>query len=85
MRLNKKKLAHFIDLKKYVITYGVRGNSRSLWSFYAQLNKIVLKWLNRRSHRRSYTWKQYHALVRHFGIPRPRIMEGYIQMELSHA
>jgi group II intron reverse transcriptase/maturase len=65
--------------------YGVRGNSRSLWSFYAQAVRIVLKWLNRRSQRRSYTWRQYQALLKHFGIPRPRIMESFIQMELSHA
>jgi group II intron reverse transcriptase/maturase len=65
--------------------YGVRGNSRSLWDFYMEANKIVLKWLNRRSHRRSYTWQQYQNLLRRFKIPEPRIMEGYVQIELSHA
>jgi group II intron reverse transcriptase/maturase len=65
--------------------YGVRGNSRSLWSFYMEANKIVRKWLNRRSHRQSYTWEQYQVLLRRSVIPRPRIMEGNLQMELSHA
>lgn len=65
--------------------YGVRGNSRSLWSFYSQAIHIVLKWLNRRSQRRSYNWKQYKILLRRFRIPKPRIMEVNIQMELRHA
>ena len=65
--------------------YGVRGNSRSLLSFYKQVIRIVLKWLNRRSHRRSYTWEQYKALLQHFQIPKPRITEGHRQLVLDYA
>lgn len=79
MRILKRKLRGCYNY------YGVRGNSRSLWSFYVEAIRIVLKWLNRRSHRRSYNWTQYKALLRRFGIPKPRIMEGRIQMELGYA
>jgi group II intron reverse transcriptase/maturase len=55
--------------------YYVRGNSRSVWSFYKQVIELLYKWLNRRSQRKSYTWKQLNQLIKHVGLPRPRVME----------
>jgi len=37
--------------------YGVRGNYRSLSKLYNRVNQLLFKWLNRRSQKRSYTWK----------------------------
>ncbi len=39
--------------------YGVIGNSASLQSFFYLAQRILFKWLNRRSQRRSYTWKGF--------------------------
>lgn len=39
--------------------YYVSSNARSVWSYYGQVMKHVLKWLNRRSQRKSYSWVDF--------------------------
>ncbi len=39
--------------------YGISGNMRELRKFYAQVSKLAYKWINRRSQKKSYTYKQY--------------------------
>ena len=55
--------------------YGVRGNTESLSKLYWVCMRSLFKWLNRRSQKRSYTWKGFNEMQKHFGIPPPRIME----------
>jgi group II intron reverse transcriptase/maturase len=64
--------------------YGVIGNSASLQRFFYTTQRLVFKWLNRRSQRRSYTWVGFNALVHYFGVERPRITEraGPVQLGL---
>ncbi len=56
--------------------YGVSGNFDKLRSFYHFSCRIVFKWLNRRSQRKSYNWMGFTELMKAFVIPRPRII-GY--------
>ena len=51
-RLNAK-------LRGYYNYYGVHGNAASLQEFFNKAIRILLKWLNRRSQRHSYTWQGY--------------------------
>jgi group II intron reverse transcriptase/maturase len=62
-------------LSGYWNYYGIRGNSESLTQFYRACQRVLFKWLNRRSQRRSYTWPGFYALLRHFAVPGPRIVE----------
>lgn len=55
--------------------YYVRGNSRSVWSFYSQVIKYAFKWLNRRSQRKSYNWDKFKRILEYVKIPRPRPTE----------
>jgi len=66
-RLNAK-------LRGYYNYYGVNGNYGSLEEFSQLVQRLHLKWLNRRSQRPSYTWEGYYALVQHFALERPRIV-----------
>lgn len=66
-RLNAK-------LRGYYNYYGVRGNYASLNEFFQQVQRVHLKWLNRRSQRQSYNWAGYRALLQHFALARPRIV-----------
>jgi len=66
-RLNAK-------LRGYYHYYGVTGNYDSLKEFFQLVQRLHLKWLNRRSQRPSYTWEGYYALVHHFALERPRIV-----------
>lgn len=56
--------------------YGVRGNSKSLEQFFQQTRRLLLKWLNRRSQKKSYTSRGFERLLRRFRIPRPQIVES---------
>ena len=56
--------------------YGVSGNIAMLNSFYHQTCRIVFKWLNRRSQRKSCNWSRFREMLVYFRIPRPRII-GY--------
>ena len=55
--------------------YGIRGNYISIAKFYEGVTRIWFRWLNRRSQRRSYTWKGFNAMLKYYEIPRPRITE----------
>jgi RNA-directed DNA polymerase len=56
--------------------YGVSGNCDKLQSFYHQACRIVFKWLNRRSQRKSCNWNGFREMLEYYRIPRPRII-GY--------
>lgn len=55
--------------------YGVTGNFPSLGKYWWSVLGLLHKWLNRRSHRRSYKWKGLMACLSDFAIPAPRITE----------
>jgi RNA-directed DNA polymerase len=56
--------------------YGVSGNYDTLQSFYYETCRIVFKWLNRRSQKKSCNWQGFREMLDYFRIPRPRII-GY--------
>jgi RNA-directed DNA polymerase len=66
-RLNAK-------LRGYYNYYGVHGNAASLKEFFNKAIRLLLKWLNRRSQRHSYTWQGYTAVLERFQVARPRIV-----------
>jgi len=53
--------------------YGVNENSRSLWNFRCEVTKILFKWLNRRSQRKSFGWNKFNQLLKWHPLPVPRI------------
>jgi len=65
--------------------YGVHHNSESLWAFYRYTCNVVLKWLNRRSQRRSFTWVRFLAMLERYDIPKPRITEKPSRRRYSEA
>jgi RNA-directed DNA polymerase len=60
-------------LRGYYHYYGVHGNSASLKQFFDGAVRILLKWLNRRSQRRSYNWQGFKDILEHFKVERPRL------------
>ena len=53
--------------------YGVTDNSPSLDAFRYQVTKLMYKWLNRRSQRKSFTYKQFNAFLAKHPLPSPKI------------
>ena len=82
IRLNRHKEKRWFfktlnaKLRGHYQYYGVRGNSRSLWEFYEEVMKMVYKWLNRRSQRRSYHWEAFKRLLARSRFSKPRTTES---------
>jgi group II intron reverse transcriptase/maturase len=56
--------------------YGVSGNMRGLTRYYRFAIRLVKKWLNRRSQRRSFSWERFLAYLDHYPLPTPRIVHN---------
>lgn len=69
-------------LRGYNQHYGIFGNYRSLREFWDKAMEILMKWLNRRSQRKSYNKHGFFELLKHFQVPRPQIMQ-VISRQLS--
>jgi RNA-directed DNA polymerase len=54
--------------------YGIRGNYFSLKTIFQKAIHAWMYWLNKRSQHNSYTWEGYQALLKHFALPKPRIV-----------
>jgi len=61
-------------LRGYYNYYGVNGNYGSLNQFFRNAMRVLFKWLNRRSQRRSYNWAGFRELLQYYQVERPRIV-----------
>jgi len=53
--------------------YGISGNYRELKKYYKLAMKLALKWINRRSQKKSYNWAQYNRYLKYNPLPEPKI------------
>jgi len=66
-------------LEGYYHYYGVNGNYYAVSAFRKQVLKELFYWLNRRSQRKSYTWKRFWDMVTHgHPVKRPKTYYVYI-------
>jgi len=56
--------------------YGVSGNMPSLQRYRRMALGLALKWLNRRSQRRSFNWSNFYRYLEHYPLPTPRIVHN---------
>jgi RNA-directed DNA polymerase len=71
--LSRKMRGHF----NY---FGVTDNSPALYRFARAVQRLVLKWLNRRSQRRSFTWESFCRYAKRHPLPRPGRLVPLIPM-----
>ncbi len=64
-------------LMGHIQYYGVSHNSRQMMSFIYQAKRIVFKWLNRRSQRKSFTWEKFSLYVKANPLPEMRIVHRF--------
>jgi len=65
-KLGVKMIGHY----RY---YGISGNYHGLRQFYNNTVSLAYKWINRRSQKRSYNWKQYINFLMWNPLPKPKI------------
>jgi hypothetical protein len=53
--------------------YAVSDNSKSINSLYHEVQKLVYKWLNRRSQKKSFNWDKFELFLEKYPIVKPRI------------
>lgn len=53
--------------------YGLSGNLRMVGNYYYHTRRLVYKWLNRRSQRRSMNWKEFLKYTEKYPLPTPRL------------
>lgn len=53
--------------------YGISGNMPSMRVFYTKALRLAHKWLNRRSQKKSYNWRQFLTFVKYNPLPLPKI------------
>jgi RNA-directed DNA polymerase len=65
--------------------YGVIGSSQMLSAYYYEVIRMLYKWLNRRSQRRSMTWAQFQRRLPGWGLPPARVVEQPLDPGLHRA
>ena len=60
-------------LAGHIRYYGVSFNAKRLEKFLYQATRILFKWLNRRSQRKSFSWDQFNCFMQTFPLPQVRI------------
>jgi len=64
-------------LRGHVNYYAVSGNKEAVEDYYYNLSRVLHKWLNRRSQRKSLTWARFNAIFVKGGLlPRPRLVHN---------
>lgn len=67
-------------LQGYYQYYAVTDNSYALYRYKDQIERLLFKWLNRRSQRKSFGWDKFKELLRKYPLPRPKILVNIFDM-----
>jgi len=70
-----------MKLRGYYNYYGVIGNYESLQEFYYHAERILFKWLNRRSQKKSFRWETFSNVLKFYEILKPYISEPRVKRE----
>ena len=63
-------------LRGHMQYYGVSDNIKQVSSYFYHATRLLFKWLNRRSQRRSLNWEQFGRRIQPL-LPRPRIIHSF--------
>jgi group II intron reverse transcriptase/maturase len=61
--------------------YGVSGNFRSMARYRWEGLRLVLKWLNRRSQKKSFNWETFRRYVEKYPLPKPAIYHNFYDLK----
>lgn len=60
-------------VRGHIQYYGVSFNSAAIYKFVLEVTRIIHKWLNRRSQRKSFTWEKFQEILNRVNFPKARI------------
>lgn len=75
---NRLKLKNIWQLLKAKLRghynyYGISGNFRSIASYHYHIRRLIFKWLNRRSQKKSFNWIEFERYLKFNPLPKPAI------------
>ena len=62
-----------IKLLGYYRYYGITDNTKALVGFGTEVAKLLFKWMNRRSQKRSFDWNKFNLFLKRYPLPIPKI------------
>ena len=63
--------------------YGITGNFNPIKAFKLNVENSLFYWLNRRSQKKCYSWKQFNDMLKEFPLARPKIYVSIYEGEFS--
>jgi group II intron reverse transcriptase/maturase len=70
-------------LRGHFAYYGVTDNLPGIKRFAAEVEKLLIKWLNRRGKRRCLNWEEFSEMLQRFPLPKPRIKVSMFQVSVN--
>jgi len=62
-----------VKLHGYDRHYGITDNIKAVQRYHHEVEKLLFKWMNRRSQRKSFDWNKFEKFLRKFPLPKPKI------------
>ena len=62
-----------VKLLGYYRYYGITDNTKALVGFKTEVGKLLFKWMNRRSQKRSFDWNKFNLFLKRYPLPIPKI------------
>jgi len=72
-----------LKLRGYYQYYGITDNSPALHRFVTNVRRIVFKWLNRRSQKKSFNWAKFQLFLNRRPIISPRVQVNIFEFDAS--
>lgn len=57
--------------------YGISDNSKSINAYHYRVTRMVYKWLNRRSQKKSMSWEGFEKYLKLYPLPKPQIVHRF--------
>ncbi len=70
-------------LRGHFAYYGVTDNLPGIKRFAAEVEKVLMKWLNRRGRRGCLNWEEFSEMLQRFPLPKPRIKVSMFQVPVN--
>ncbi len=64
-------------IRGYYQYYGVSDNIQSLMKYDFEVRRLIYKWINRRSQKKSFNWEQFDKYLKRYPLPKPRIVYSF--------
>lgn len=62
-----------LKLRGHYHYYGITDNTKMIRRFYFEVEKLLYKWLNRRSQRNSYNFDKFRMMLSYYPLEQPKI------------